>query len=96
MRPSRIAASFSSRVGDDDDRVLAAQKRACPGGVLTAEADVDAAWQVPGGEIRRVAHVEHLRADRLHRQTWSSESGLSSRASDSSSVGRSFEFSTAS
>ena len=51
-----------SGVGDDHDRVLAAQHRAGPGRVLPAEPDVDAAGQVRGGELRRIARVEDLRA----------------------------------
>ena len=39
-----------------------------PRRVLAAEADVDAAGQVRRGELRRIARVEHLRADRLQRQ----------------------------
>ena len=54
---------LASRVGDDHDRLLAAQHRAGPRGVLPAEADVDAAGQVRGGELRRIARVEDLRAD---------------------------------
>ena len=36
--------------------------------ILPAEADVDAPGEVRGRELRRIAHVENLRADRLQRQ----------------------------
>ena len=59
---------FTSRVGDDDDRLLAGQHGAGPRRVLAAEADVDAAGQVGGRELGRVARIQHLRAHRLQRQ----------------------------
>ena len=69
MRPSRVAASFS-RPGSAMITIglLAAQDGAGPRGILTAEADVDAPGEVRRGELRRIAHVEHLRAERLQRQ----------------------------
>ena len=83
-------------IGDDHDRALAAQHRAGPRRVLAAEADVDAAGQVRGGELRRIARVEHLGADRLQRQHLLERQRLPRCASVSSSVGRSWLFSTAS
>ena len=68
-----------------------------PRRVLTAEADVDAAGEVRGGELARGrACRASARRRRCSASTWSSVSGFSSRASASSSVGRSWLFSTAS
>ena len=53
---------------DDDDRLRVVEDGAGPGGVLSAESDVQAAAQVGGGEVGRVARVEQLRAVALQRQ----------------------------
>ena len=55
-------------IRDDHDRLLAAQHRAGPRGVLTAETDIDAPGEVRGRKLRRVSHVQNLRATRLQRQ----------------------------
>ena len=52
---------FAAGGGDDDDGVIAIEHGADPGGVLAAQADVDAADEVGAGEFCRVAGVENLR-----------------------------------
>ena len=59
---------FAARRRDDDDGVFAIEDRAGPGGVLAAEADVDAASEMSGGEFGGVARVENLRAGGLQSQ----------------------------
>ena len=83
--------------GDDDDGMLAIEHGAGPRGVLAAEADVDAARQMRGGEFGRIARVENLRADCLQSPAARrAASGFISRARAWSSVGRSWLLSTAS
>ena len=53
---------FASGVGDDDDRMDAIENGSGPGGVLAAEADVDAAGEVSGTKFLGIASVENLRA----------------------------------
>ena len=73
---------FSSRRGDNDDRACVIEKGACPGGVLAAKADVDAASQVSWSEVARVAHVERLRAVAIIARTTSSGNGFNPALED--------------
>ena len=57
---------LAARVGDDHDRPLAIEHGAGPRRILSAEADVDAASQMPLREVPGIAHVEHLRPGLLH------------------------------
>ena len=59
---------FAAGVRDDHDGLLAMKNRAGPGGVLPAEADVDAAGEMRGGKFLRIACIEDLRASRLQLQ----------------------------
>src|SRR5580704_6635492 len=56
---------FAAGSGDDDDGILAVEDGACPGGILAAESDVDAAFEMGGGEFGGVARVEDLGAGGL-------------------------------
>ena len=53
---------FAAGVGDDDDGMRAVENGSGPRGVLAAEANVNAAFQMSSGEFVRVASVEDLRA----------------------------------
>ena len=92
MRPRRDGGLvLASRVRDDHDRPFAVQHRARPRRVLAAEADVDAAREMRGGELRRDRARRGSDAPtRCSASTTSSVIGFSSRSSASSSVGRSF------
>src|SRR4029077_5477434 len=59
---------FASGVGNNYDRILAMQNRAGPSGVLTAQADVDAARKMRGGKFLRITRVQDLRASGLELQ----------------------------
>jgi len=50
---------------DDDDRLGRVEYRACPCSVLAAETDVDAAGEMRGRELSRIARVENLRTRAL-------------------------------
>ena len=57
---------FASRLGDDDDGLFGIEDCAGPGGVLSAQPDVDAAGEVTLGVFCGVADIEKLGAGVAH------------------------------
>lgn len=53
---------FARRVGDDHDGLAVIEDSAGPGGVLTVEANIDAADEMGRSEFVRIAGIENLRA----------------------------------
>ena len=59
---------FAAGRRDDDDGIFSIENRSGPSGVLAAEADVDAAFEMSGGELGGIARVENLRVGGLQTQ----------------------------
>jgi hypothetical protein len=53
---------LAARLGDHHDRLFVAQNRSAPRGILALQTDVDRTRQIRALEIRRLAHIDQLRA----------------------------------